>query len=44
MMKLSAQQVMDLMGVVSAILHIGNVTFVTAAGAQISDRSGHPGG
>ena len=39
-MKLGAQQVTDLLGVVSAILHIGNITFVTAAGAQISDRSG----
>ena len=39
-MGLMAEQVADVFMVLSGILHLGNVTFVSAAGAQIAEKSG----
>ena len=39
-MDLVPEQVSDILRVLAAILHIGNITFVSAAGAQIATKSG----
>ena len=39
-MDLVAEQITDVLSVLSAILHIGNISFKSAAGAQIADRGG----
>ena len=33
---------MDVLSILSGVLHLGNVSFVSAAGAQIADKSGEP--
>ena len=38
-MDLQAEQIMEIMSVLSAILHLGNISFVSAAGAQISTQA-----
>ena len=38
-MDLVPEQVQEVMSVLSAILHLGNLTFVAAAGAQIGSRA-----
>lgn len=39
-MGLAPEQVADVFMVLAGILHLGNVTFVSAAGAQIAEKSG----
>ena len=39
-MELTSDQVMDILCVLSGILFLGNLTFATAGGAQVSDKSG----
>lgn len=39
-MGLGAEQVADVFMVLSGILHLGNVSFVSAAGAQIAEKAG----
>ena len=39
-MGLVPEQVADVFMVLSGILHLGNVTFVSAAGAQIAEKPG----
>ena len=39
-MGLAPEQVADVFMVLSGVLHLGNVTYVSAAGAQIAEKSG----
>ena len=39
-MDLVPEQINDILCTLAAILHIGNISFVSAAGAQISNKSG----
>ena len=39
-MGLAPEQVADVFMVLSGVLHLGNVTFVSAAGAQIAEKPG----
>ena len=39
-MEIGPDQVYDLFSILASILHIGNVSFVNAGGAQVSDKSG----
>ena len=41
-MDLVPEQIMDVLSILSGVLHLGNVSFVSAAGAQIADKSGEP--
>ena len=36
-MKFSKEQIQDVLSLLAAILHIGNVDFITAGGAQVKD-------
>ena len=38
-MCLLPEQVQDVLGILAGILHLGNICFVSAAGAQIADKS-----
>ena len=33
------EQIQDVLGILAGILHLGNIKFVSAAGAQIADKS-----
>lgn len=33
------EQIQDMLGILAGILHLGNISFVSAAGAQIADKS-----
>lgn len=39
-MDLVSEQISDVLSVLAAILHLGNVSFVSAAGAQIFEKTG----
>ena len=39
-MELSEDQVTDILCVLGGVLYLGNITFATAGGAQVSDKSG----
>ena len=39
-MGVSAEQFHDMLSIISGILLIGNLSFVTAGGAQVQDKSG----
>jgi len=39
-MHLSMDQIQDVLGVLAGILHMGNISFVQAGGAQVADKSG----
>ena len=36
---MSVEQIQRVLGLLSSILHLGNISFVSAAGAQIADKS-----
>lgn len=38
-MQMSADQIQDVLTVLSGILHLGNISFVAATGAQIADKA-----
>ncbi len=38
-MAMLPEQVQDVLGILAGILHLGNITFVSAAGARIADKS-----
>jgi len=39
-MHLTIDQIQDVLGVLAGILHMGNISFVQAGGAQVADKSG----
>ena len=39
-MHLTNDQIQDILGVLAGILHLGNVSFVQAGGAQVVDKAG----
>jgi len=39
-MHLTNDQIQDVMAVLAGILHLGNVSFVQAGGAQVADKAG----
>lgn len=39
-MHLTNDQIQDVLGVLAGILHLGNVSFVQAGGAQVADKAG----
>lgn len=39
-MHLTNEQIQDVLGVLAGILHLGNVSFVQAGGAQVADKAG----
>ena len=39
-MHLTNEQIQDVFGVLAGILHLGNISFVQAGGAQVADKAG----
>ena len=39
-MHINIDQIQDVLGVLASILHLGNISFVQAGGAQVADKSG----
>lgn len=39
-MHLTNDQIQDVLGVLAGILHLGNISFAQAGGAQVADKAG----
>lgn len=43
-MQLAEEDIGEILRLLSGVLHAGNIEFMTAGGAQVSSKSGQPGG
>lgn len=43
-MQLAEEDIGEILRLLAGVLHAGNIEFMTAGGAQVSSKSGQPGG